>query len=215
MAAGRTALDSSCRGHYKPSIDALKAYSAAWTVAFTKGPPAAIPLLRRALEIDPDFAMAHAFMGLGTVDMGETVLSTTSMTRAFELRGRASDKERFFIEMYYRQVAGNLEKAHEAATLWAHTYPRDASLTGSDGRFRCQRFRQSTDCRFREAGRPSRSTPTTRFPTRASLSALSTWTVWRTPELRSWRASQRSLEVPDYTRGAFLHLIPQGAIARA
>ena len=56
------------------SIDALKAYSAAWTVAITKGPPAAIPLVRRAIEIDPDFAMAHAFMGRLYGDMGETGL---------------------------------------------------------------------------------------------------------------------------------------------
>ena len=113
------------------SIDALNAYSAAWTVAFTKGPPAAIPLVRRAIEIDPDFAMAHAFMGRLYGDMGETGLSRQSMTRAFELRDRASDKERFFIVMnYQRQVAGNLDKAHEAARLWSETYPRDVRPHG-------------------------------------------------------------------------------------
>ena len=75
--------------------------------------------------------MAHAFMGRLYGDMGETVLSRQSMTRAFELRDRASDKERFFIVMnYQRQVAGNLEKAHEAARLWSETYPRDVRPHG-------------------------------------------------------------------------------------
>ena len=52
---------------------------------------------------------------------------------------------------------------------------------------------------IQEAGKAIALDPDHPLPTRASLSALSTWTVWRTPKLRSWRASQRSLEVPDYT----------------
>jgi tetratricopeptide (TPR) repeat protein len=113
------------------SLDALQAYSAAWTVHFTKGPREAIPLVQRAIGIDPDFAMAHAFAGRLYGDIGETVRSRTSMTRAFELRGRATDQERLFIMMnYQRQVAGNLEKAHEAATLWTQAYPRDVRPHG-------------------------------------------------------------------------------------
>jgi len=113
------------------SLDALKAYSAAWTVHFTKGPREAIPLVQRAIGIDPEFAMAHAFAGRLYGDIGESVRSREAMTRAFELRGRASDQERVFIMMnYQRQVAGNLEKAHQAATLWTQTYPRDVRPHG-------------------------------------------------------------------------------------
>ena len=114
-----------------PSLDAWKAYSAAWTVHFSKGPSEAIPFAQRALAIDPGFAMAHGFLGRLYADIGETVLSQKSMTRAFELRDRISDRERLFIMMnYQRLVAGNQEKAHEAATLWANTYPRDARPRG-------------------------------------------------------------------------------------
>jgi serine/threonine protein kinase/tetratricopeptide (TPR) repeat protein len=114
-----------------PSLDAWKAYSTAWTVAFSKGPQEAIPLVLHAIQIDPEFAMAHAFAGRLYGDIGETVNSQKSMTRAFELRARASDQERLFIVMnYQRQVAGNLEKAHEAAALWARTYPRDVRPHG-------------------------------------------------------------------------------------
>jgi eukaryotic-like serine/threonine-protein kinase len=113
------------------SLDALKAYSAAWTVHFTKGPREAIPLVQRAIGIDPEFAMAHAFAGRLYGDIGESVRSRAAMTKAFELRGRASDQERAFIMMnYQRQVAGNLEKAHQAATLWTQTYPRDVRPHG-------------------------------------------------------------------------------------
>jgi eukaryotic-like serine/threonine-protein kinase len=113
------------------SLDALQAYSAAWTVHFTKGPREAIPLVQRAIAIDPDFAMAHALAGRLYGDIGESVRSRTSMTKAFELRGRATDQERLFIMMNYeRQVAGNLEKAHEAATLWTQAYPRDVRPHG-------------------------------------------------------------------------------------
>jgi tetratricopeptide (TPR) repeat protein len=110
-----------------PSLDAWKAYSAAWTLHFAKGPHEAIPFVQRALVIDPAFAMAHAFLGRLYGDIGETVLSQESMTRAFESRERVSDQERLVIMMnYQRQVAGNQEKAHEAAVLWANSYPRDA-----------------------------------------------------------------------------------------
>ena len=114
-----------------PSLDALKAFTDSWTVAFTKRPQDAIPLLQRAIDIDPQFAMAHAFLGRLYGDLGETRLSQESLTRAYQLRARASDQERLFIVMnYQRQVAGNLEKAHEAAALWAHTYPRDVRPHG-------------------------------------------------------------------------------------
>jgi serine/threonine protein kinase/tetratricopeptide (TPR) repeat protein len=131
-----------------PSLEALKAYSAAWSVAFTKGPLDAIPLARRAIAIDPDFAMAHAFVGRLYGDIGETESSRKSLTRAFELRDRASDQERLFIMMnYQRQVAGNLEKAHEAAALWAETYPHDVRphglLSGMDQEL--GKFQESID----------------------------------------------------------------------
>jgi eukaryotic-like serine/threonine-protein kinase len=109
-----------------PSLEAWKAYSAAQKVNFSTGAAAAVPLVKRAVEIDPNFAMAHAFLGLLYSDMGESVLSRESTSKAYELRDRASDRERFFITaMYDRQVTGNLEKELQTLELWAQTYPRD------------------------------------------------------------------------------------------
>jgi tetratricopeptide (TPR) repeat protein len=110
-----------------PSLDALKAYSAAEKVNFSAGTAAALPLIKRAIEIDPEFAMAHATLGLYYSDMGEPVISRKSIIKAYQLRDRASDPEKFFITANYeRQVTGNLEKAQQTCELWAQSYPRDA-----------------------------------------------------------------------------------------
>jgi len=109
-----------------PSLEALQAYSAAWNAAFTTGFTAAVPLLQRAIGLDPQFATAHAFLGRIYADTGESVLSLESTKRAYALRDRASDPERFFITFsYYRQVTGDLAKAQQTLELWAQTYPRD------------------------------------------------------------------------------------------
>ena len=109
------------------SLEALKIYSAAMKVSFSTSFVGAVPLLQRAIEIDPKFAMAHATLGLTYSSMGESVRSAESTSRAYELRDRASDRERFFITFNYdRDVTGNLEKAHQTCALWAQTYPREA-----------------------------------------------------------------------------------------
>ena len=108
------------------SLEALKAYSTARNIAFSKGPGEVIPLLQRAVTIDPDFAMAHAFLGRMYADVWETVLSEKSITRAYELRRRTSDREQFFItQQYDSQVTRNLEKSQQDSELWAQMYPRD------------------------------------------------------------------------------------------
>ena len=57
--------------------------------------------------------------------IGESVLSAESATKAWQLRDRVSDRERFFIDFTYdRQVTGNLEKAYQTLELWVQTYPR-------------------------------------------------------------------------------------------
>ena len=107
------------------SLEALKAYSTANKVNLSSGSPAAIPFFRRAVEIDPQFAKAHAYLGLLYSTIGESVLSVESTMKAWQLRGRVSDREKFFIDFSYdRHVTGNLEKAYQTLELWLQTYPR-------------------------------------------------------------------------------------------
>jgi serine/threonine protein kinase/tetratricopeptide (TPR) repeat protein len=108
-----------------PSLEALKAYSTASKVNLSSGSSAAIPLFRRTVEIDPKFAMAHAYLGLLYSTIGESVLSVESTRKAWQLRDRASDPEKFFINFSYdRQVTGNLERAYQTLELWLQTYHR-------------------------------------------------------------------------------------------
>ena len=84
------------------SLEALKAYSTGMKVALSSGNAAAIPFYRRAVEIDPQFAMAQAMLGLSYSAVGESVLSAESTTRAWQLRDRVSDREKFLHRLYLR-----------------------------------------------------------------------------------------------------------------
>jgi eukaryotic-like serine/threonine-protein kinase len=106
------------------SLEALKAYSTGMKVVVTAGSAASIPFYRRAVEIDPQFAMAYAVLGLGYSELGESVLSAESTTKAWQLRDRVSERERYFIDFLYdRQVTGNLEKAYQTLESWLRSYP--------------------------------------------------------------------------------------------
>ena len=108
------------------SLDAWKAFTAARQVYFSSGGARAKPLFERAIAIDPDFAIAHAQLGTYYSTEGESALSRQSTVKAYELRHRASDAERFYIEtMYDRQVTGNMDREMETLEAWAQTYPRD------------------------------------------------------------------------------------------
>jgi serine/threonine protein kinase/tetratricopeptide (TPR) repeat protein len=108
-----------------PSLDALKAYSDA-VKEFTR--PRRLTLLQRAVALDPDFAVAHAQLGFTLGGEGEAALGQQSLIKAYQLRHRASDVERFSIETFYdRDVTGNLERERRTLETWAQSYPRDPS----------------------------------------------------------------------------------------
>jgi eukaryotic-like serine/threonine-protein kinase len=109
------------------SLEALKAYSAGLKISASKGTGAAIPFFKRAIDLDPKFASAYAALGLMYGDGGESGLAAENTSKAYELRERASDEEKFFIAAYYEgRVTGNLEKAEPTCELWAQTYPRES-----------------------------------------------------------------------------------------
>ena len=85
-----------------------------------------LPLYQRAVAIDPDFAMALAGVGFGYSAMGESALARPSIRKAYELRDRVTDIERFYIEtLYDRDVTGNMEREQRTLETWAESYPRD------------------------------------------------------------------------------------------
>ena len=109
----------------------MKAYTTAWKVWHSTGPAATLPHIQRAIELDPQFVLAHAFLGRVYAELWEPVLAARSASKAYQLRNRVSDPERFFIMVPYDlDVTGNLEKAEQTAKLWAETYPRDVRPRG-------------------------------------------------------------------------------------
>ncbi len=110
------------------SIDALEAFTTGWRLASYA---AAVDHNQRAIAFDPQFAMAYAALGINYYNSGQTELAAEYARKAYQLRQRASKREKLFIDYNYdRNVTGNLEKALRALELWAHTYPQDFNPHG-------------------------------------------------------------------------------------
>src|SRR6201987_1314789 len=118
-----------------PSLEALQAYSMGRNLMLTQGNyAAAVPPFQRAIQLDPNLAMAYASLGTTYHNLGEKELAAENTRRAFELRAKVSEREKFYIESHYHHfVTGDLEKAKQVYELWAQTYPRDSGPTNNLG----------------------------------------------------------------------------------
>jgi eukaryotic-like serine/threonine-protein kinase len=106
-----------------PSLEALQAYTAGWRIHATNGAIASLPLFKRATEIDPEFAMAYASLARIYADLDQSDLAAENAAKAWQLRNRASDREKFFIGANYHMLAtGNLEEARQICETWAQTW---------------------------------------------------------------------------------------------
>jgi serine/threonine protein kinase/tetratricopeptide (TPR) repeat protein len=109
-----------------PSLEALQAYSRALLVRHSRGDTAALPLLKQAVQLDPNFAVAYVDLGTVYFNSSETALAIAATQKAYTLRDRVSERERFRIDSsYYGIVTGELEKEAQIYELWKETYPRD------------------------------------------------------------------------------------------
>jgi eukaryotic-like serine/threonine-protein kinase len=109
-----------------PSLEALQAYSLGWKTRFAKGDTAALPFYKRAVELDPNFAMSYRAMSAIYGNLNEDERAAENARKAYELREKVSERERFSIEaFYYQTVTGELEKAAQVYELWQQTYPKD------------------------------------------------------------------------------------------
>jgi serine/threonine protein kinase/tetratricopeptide (TPR) repeat protein len=109
------------------SLDALKEYSLGQTEHMKLNDEVAIPHLERAIAIDPNFAMAHATLGVVCDNLTYKKRARDLLGKAYELRDRASERERFYIlAHYYGEGSGEIEKQIEVYEQWNRTYPRDS-----------------------------------------------------------------------------------------
>src|SRR5216684_591677 len=108
------------------SLDALQAFSLGQAEHQRFDDPAAIPHLKRAIELDPNFAMAMATLGVAFNNEGDSRSAVGYIQRAFDLRDRASEREKFYISSHYYDTGRRqLEKGVEIYEQWKETYPRD------------------------------------------------------------------------------------------
>jgi len=109
-----------------PSLEALKAYSLGRKTGAAKGQTAALPFYERAVELDPNFAMAYSWISVVYSNLNEGERAAEYARKAYELREKVSERERFAIEGgYYLSATGEMEKAAQTYELWQQTYPRD------------------------------------------------------------------------------------------
>jgi tetratricopeptide (TPR) repeat protein len=108
------------------SLEALKNLNLAEEARDAGREPESIPLFQRALEIDPDFALAHARLGTVYSNLSEWDKAVYHKSRAYELRERVSERERLYITAhYYSTVTGELSKLVDTYQLFKNTYPRE------------------------------------------------------------------------------------------
>ena len=109
-----------------PSLEALKAASNARKVSQEKGSAAALPVFLHAIELDPNFATALEGVGIMYGNVGQPTRGNEYLSKAFNLRDRASEREKLHITtMYYMSDTGELDKAIETFREWEENYPRD------------------------------------------------------------------------------------------
>jgi len=109
-----------------PSLEALKVYSLG-LAQYSKGDPVSgIPLFRRAIELDPEFASSYAALGRAHQVLGEAILSEEAIRKAYALRNHASEREGLDLSaVYYQFATGQIDQAIQTCKLWKQTYPRD------------------------------------------------------------------------------------------
>ena len=91
----------------------------------------AVPLYQRAIEQDPNFAIAYARLGATYSNLGQNELAEQCREKAFELRDRASEHEKLYITEHYYVDSGQLEKGIAALELYKQTYPHDSIPYGN------------------------------------------------------------------------------------
>ncbi len=126
-----------------PSLDALNAYGLALSTWDKKGDEASLPFFKKAIELDPNFAMAYGALATIYHNLGESALAKENTAKAYQLRDRVTEAEKTTIESrYFMYVTGELEKAADAYEVSVHNYPHSASsldqlgsLNGELGRY--------------------------------------------------------------------------------
>jgi len=109
------------------SLDALNLYTMASKVVREQGDAPAIPFLKRAIELDPEFPLAYAQLATAYRNLAQPSLSLEYATKAYRLRDRVTEREKFSLSTVYFDATGELDKEIQVYQLWKASYPRDST----------------------------------------------------------------------------------------
>jgi eukaryotic-like serine/threonine-protein kinase len=125
-AASLTRFDQPLEKALSPSLDALQIATQGLKLSLAGNAAGALKLYQRAVELDPDFALAYWRMGAANLFLGNTESSGASYTRAYQLRDRLAEKDRLSIEIdYYGRGIGDWEKEYSSVLRFLEIFPRD------------------------------------------------------------------------------------------
>ncbi|PYS87119.1 MAG: hypothetical protein DMF70_01220, partial [Acidobacteria bacterium] len=145
------------------SLEALKAYTVGRDLHQKGNLTEAATFLKRAVELDQNFASAYTTLAVLDSNIGEGQLAAGYAERAFELRGRTSEREKFYISnIYYNFTTGEIDKSTEVLELWKQTYPRD--FVARNNLSRNYGFMGQWDKAAEEAGEAIRLDPNAAIP---------------------------------------------------
>jgi len=176
------------------SLEALKAYSLGQKAHTEKGSAAALPYHQRAIELDPNFATGYSAMATDYFNLGEVGRARENFTKAFQLRERASEREKLTITAdYYSFATGELDKAAQTYQEEIESYPRSAAAYNDLGSvFASQgQYQKATDL-SRQAVRLA--------PDANWYSNLATWTLalQRFDEARQISHEEQARKLDEY-----------------
>jgi tetratricopeptide (TPR) repeat protein len=107
------------------SLEALKAYSLGFEERRKGKEAEAIPFFQRAIELDPNFAVAYTTLSVAYRNLGESVKGAEYAAKAYELRERVSEREKLLVTAWHWYTAGDVGRTIDTYNLWKQTYPRD------------------------------------------------------------------------------------------
>ena len=108
------------------SLDALKAYAMGNDERARGNSKGSLAFYERAVQIDPNFAMAYARIGVHYGNLQQMEAAKPYVEKAYELRERVSERERLYItEKYYTYLTGEIDKTIETLQTWTKLYPND------------------------------------------------------------------------------------------
>ncbi|MFZ1010129.1 MAG: protein kinase, partial [Candidatus Sulfotelmatobacter sp.] len=120
-------FDTSVTEATTSSLEALKAFAAADQMRNGGGEAESLPLFQRAVELDPNFAMAYARLSAIYNNIGEEDRAVETARKAFDLRERVSDKERFYVDDHFYTANGDIDKDRQTLELAIRSFPNDSS----------------------------------------------------------------------------------------